>query len=427
MKFRELLLMYGCDDDSTFRDGTSGSVAATARRRPIHNGSTWSYLRDMYNAVIRRNLCEDKNDPSRWNGKHVAAALSEDPNCYVEGIDAEPMNWTAAGGSGFFAPIVVTYSPGKGRGVFATAPIRKGQTVWVAWNEGWMRSGLLYRQLLESLPTNALRCDVMAFTYFTETDGGIGIGDKSSSEGVSDAENGDNEEYEWIYEEGGDEGGEEKEEEGVDEEEEGEEEEEEEEGWEDEGVDEEEDWEDEEDDWEDEGDGDDEDDDEDEEPGFRSEDVTDNDVGLPGDAPEALDEEEMVSEFVRGGDEVCLVVSEERHTVSSPSNGLGQGDTTSNSTDTADASRSGTKARAIIVALDDAAVMNADWESDDGRMYVNVGPQEEFRDAFDVEVPEGAGGFALYVAFRDIQAGEELICDYHNFALDDEGWARFGL
>jgi SET domain len=409
MKFRELLFMYGCDDDSTFRNGTSGTVAATARRRPIHNTSTWSYLRGVYNAVIKRNLCEDKNDPTRWNGTHVTSANSEDPNCFVEGIDAEPMNWTAAGGSGFFVPIVVQYSPGKGRGVFATAPIRKGQTVWVAWNEGWMRSGLLYRQLLEALPTNALRCDVMAFTYFTETDGGSGIGDISSSDGASNVENGDNEEYEWIYEEGGDEGDEEQEEEGVDEEEQ------------------DEDWEDEEEeDWEDEGDGDEE---EEEEPGFRREDLTDIDVGPPGDAPdvEALAEDATVSEFVRGGDEVRLVVSEARHKVSSPINASGHGDTTSNSTDTADASRSETRARAIIVALDDAAVMNADWESDDGRKYVNVGPREEFRDAFDVEVPEGAEGFALYVAFRDIQAGEELICDYHNFALDDEGWARFGL
>jgi SET domain len=390
MTFRELSQWYGCDDDATFQHGSTYEGASTAQRRPIHNASTWYYLRGVYNAVIRRSLCKDENDPARWDGNQTTDA----PHCYVNGVDTGPIEWrlpsTPVDGSGFFVPVAVQYSPGKGRGVFATEPIRKGQTVWVSWYEGWMLSGLLYRQLLDALPTNALKCDLMAFTYFTATDGGSSarVGDDvalyyegEGYEGYEDAADGDAE---------------------VDEGE----------------VDEEE------------GDGEGEEEEYDADSsladvsalGFHSSEVPAQD-GDEKDDPSNSSDPSKVTERGRPGGAIYGEAQ-----ISTVMDGSGERKTRNS---LAAASDSETRTRMIIIALDEAAVMNADWDSADGaRSNVNVGPREECcddDDDDDDDVLEGIGGLAHYVAFRDIQAGEEIICDYHNFALDDEGWSRFGL
>jgi hypothetical protein len=393
MTFRQLSQLYGCDDDATFQHGIADEGAANAQRRPIHNASTWYYLRGVYNAVIRRSLCKDENDPARWNGDHTTDA----PHCYVNGVDTGPIEWrlpdTPVDGSGFFVPVAVQYSPGKGRGVFATEPIRKGQSVWVSWYEGWMLSGLLYRQLLDALPTNALKCDLMAFTYFTATGGGSSAsvgddvalyyeGEGEGDEGYEDAADGDAE---------------------VDEGE----------------VDEEE------------GDGEGEEEEYDADTsladvsasGFHSSEVP----ARYGDEEEDSSNSSVPSKVTERGRQGGAIDGEAQI-----STGMDDSDERKTRNPVTAASDSETRTRMIIIALDEAAVMNADWDSaDGGRSNVNVGPSEECcdddADDADADVLEGIGGLAHYAAFRDIQAGEEIICDYHNFALDDEGWSRFGL
>jgi SET domain len=384
MTFRELSQLYGCDDDATFQHGSAYEGAADGQRRPIHNASTWYYLRGVYNAVIRRNLCKDENDPARWDGNHTTDA----PHCYVNGVDTGAIEWrlpaTVFDGSGFFVPVAVQYSPGKGRGVFATEPIRKGRTVWVSWYEGWMLSGLLYRQLLDALPTNALKCDLMAFSYFTETGGWSSAGggddfelnfEAEEDDGYEDAADGTYEVEEGEVEEAGH------------------------------------------------VEGDKEEYDantslaEKRAPVFPSVEVPaqDGDEEHPSDSSDP-------SDFTERGHEGSTAYSE------APERSAGISDELETRNYVTAASDSDTRTRMIIIALDEAAVMNADWDSADGpRRHVNVGPSDECDDPSVVDVLEGLGGLAHYVAFRDIEAGEELICDYHNFALDDEGWARFGL
>jgi hypothetical protein len=97
----------------------------------------------------------------------------------------------------------------------------------------------------------------------------------------------------------------------------------------------------------------------------------------------------------------------------------------------------------ILMALNDEALLNADW-TDDGSEANLIGVEyygderdddenvdEEAAAARRRRTGDGAassneGRRIEYVARRDIAAGEELLLKYHNFLYDD-GWVVFGL
>jgi hypothetical protein len=101
--------------------------------RPIHTDDTWKLLREKYLEVMG-----DKAS-----------------------IKPEQLQ-----GNGFLVPVKVDYSAGKGRGVFAAAPIKEGTPVHVHNYQytAIFRDGAKYREYLEQLPEE-LACDVIMWSY----------------------------------------------------------------------------------------------------------------------------------------------------------------------------------------------------------------------------------------------------------------------
>jgi SET domain len=422
--YRQLWDRYGCDSDATYLGDYYGTRnnrtdSKQQHQRPIPTASTWLYLRKVYNRVVQQHLCRNDDD----NVKSDYMFDSSERLCFVEDVDVNtvddggddrapttttsmngsvteragyaPAGYSPSYASGFQVPVEIRYSPGKGRGLFALEDVPKDTLVWVSQYEGWMRSGRLYRLLLEALPTDAWRCDVMTFSYYSVSDEDEDPNESDESENWEDQG--------W-----------------------------EEEGWEEEG-------------WEEE-DGDE----------LRGQDGS----GKAHDRQ--MIARELENLIAKGNSIGELERSTERQTAHSSVAGR---DETSDASaaeegsvdegadeewdewddddeyyeydkDDYDYQDPSDRPRPhILVDLDEAALMNADWESPDGRQNVNVGLHAEEEDddgsddaaARDAELEDNADGWSKYVALRDIRAGEEILCAYSDFVRDDKGWAKVGL
>jgi SET domain len=423
--YRELWDRYGCDSDATYLgdyydDGTRNNrTDSNMHQRPIPTASTWLYLRKVYNRVVRQHLCRNDDD----NVESDYLFDSSERLCFEEDVDVNTVDddgddraatrttltnasaparagYSPRYKSGFQVPVEIRYSPGKGRGLFALEDVPKGTLVWVSQYEGWMRSGRLYRLLLEALPTDAWRCDVMTFSYYSVMD------DEDDPNESDENENWEDEGWE-------------------------------EEGWEEEG-------------WEVEG--------WEEEDGDKLRGQADS--GKAHDRQMIARELESLiakgtsfAEWERSTDtqtaHSSLDGSDETSDVTATEEGsVGEGADEEweewddddeyydyDEDDDAVQDPSDRPRPHILVDLDEAALMNADWDSPDGRQNVNVGLHAEEEDddgsddaaARDAELEDNADGWSKYVALRDIRAGEEILCAYSDFVRDDKGWAKVGL
>jgi SET domain len=418
--YRQLWALYGCDSDATYigdyYDGTRTNQTdfkqqQQQQQRPIPTASTWLYLRQVYNRVVQQHLCRNDDDAVKKNDYLLG---SSERLCFVEDVDVNtvddddcdhasgsPTTTTSTNGSatperedsspryksGFRVPVEIRYSPGKGRGLFALEDVPKGTLVWVSQYEGWMRSGRLYRLLLEALPTNAWRCDVMTFSYYSVSDDE----DPNESDETED--------------------------------------------WEDEGWEEVEGWEEE---------------DGDESRGQAGSGKAHDRQMIARELESLIAKGNSIAEWERstdtqtahssldGSDETSDVTATEEGSVGEGADEewdeWDDGDDYDEDGDVQDPSDR--KRPHILVDLDEAALMNADWESSDGRQNINVGLHAEEEDdddgsddgaARDEELEENMDGWSQYVALRDIRAGEEILCAYSDFVRDDKGWATVGL
>jgi SET domain len=410
MSYRQLWDLYGCDSATTNLDDENDGTLRTASKqhRPIPTAGTWRYLRKVYNQVVRQHLCGDDD----------AVRDSSERLCYMEGIDANTVDdgddagsaqsTTAATArddaaqaykSGFQVAVDVRYSPGKGRGLFALEEVPKGQLVWASQYEGWMRSGRLYRLLLEALPTNALRCEVMTFSYYAVTNDDEDDG-LDESGGSSNVPPDDEEDADSLAK--GDNG------------------------------------------WEEEEEKDDDDKEEDSKEEAQS---AESKVAI-----ETTNVEEgrsSKSEWERRTGMLAARANDDRKGKNEKDENADEEGKEDGLTDDeweeddeededyddeSDDAHDTSDLPVILINLDEAALMNADWESPDGRQNVNVGPQvdEEDNDGnegsnLDAALDQDDPGWSRYVALRDIRAGEEILCVYHDFARDNRGWAKVGL
>lgn len=107
--------------------------------RPIHNESVWMMLRGVYQGIVGP------------EGSSIQQPLSTE--------------------HGFSVDVIVDYSPGKGRGVFANQDIRKGQLVYSEWKQkAQFATGKDFRRFLQSIPED-LACDVLEWAYVENING----------------------------------------------------------------------------------------------------------------------------------------------------------------------------------------------------------------------------------------------------------------
>jgi len=110
-----------------------------AEQRPIHNESTWAYLRGSYIASVGYHNSSIGYDQIYGNG---------------------------------FAPdsIIVKHHPVKGRAVYATKPFKKGDMIWNDIYMACFEEGHHYRHFLASIPAH-LACDVFEWAYSAKGSG----------------------------------------------------------------------------------------------------------------------------------------------------------------------------------------------------------------------------------------------------------------
>jgi SET domain len=137
--------------------------------RPVHNESTWTFLRGVYVGVMM-------TASSATPAQHATQQSPDDPNhgnstvrCRSDQLmcDHGPtINLLAPLGSGFRKAVQARQTDdGKGRGVYAAEAIRKGELVWTATaSTARFPSGALYRQFLAIVPAD-LACDVLQWAY----------------------------------------------------------------------------------------------------------------------------------------------------------------------------------------------------------------------------------------------------------------------
>jgi hypothetical protein len=136
--------------------------------RPVHNDSTWTFLRGVYVGVMM-------TASSATPPQHVTQPSPDDPHhgnsniCRSDQLlcDHGPtINLLAPLGSGFRKAVQARQTDdGKGRGVYAAEAIRKGELVWTATaSTARFPSGALYRQFLAIIPAD-LACDVLQWAY----------------------------------------------------------------------------------------------------------------------------------------------------------------------------------------------------------------------------------------------------------------------
>jgi hypothetical protein len=67
-------------------------------------------------------------------------------------------------GDGFQVPVEIKFTPGAGRGIFATTPLEKGTLVWKPLNTAQFSTGMEFRLFLKYLPKK-FACDVLIWSY----------------------------------------------------------------------------------------------------------------------------------------------------------------------------------------------------------------------------------------------------------------------
>mmetsp|Transcript_20072 Transcript_20072/g.28432 ORF Transcript_20072/g.28432 Transcript_20072/m.28432 type:complete len:859 (+) Transcript_20072:163-2739(+) len=116
-------------DSKEAKPSISGCHRLMNRPQGIHNESVWEFLQDTYRSVV--------GDEST--------------------IVMFPK-------SGIVTPYEVRHSPGKGRGLFSTAPVKKGTLFWSHIHHAVFPDEDSFRRFLESIPWE-LACDVLQWAY----------------------------------------------------------------------------------------------------------------------------------------------------------------------------------------------------------------------------------------------------------------------
>jgi hypothetical protein len=65
---------------------------------------------------------------------------------------------------GFQVPVEIRFTPGVGRGVFATTPIKEGTVVWKPFNTAQFDTAVEFRRFLHHLPKK-FACDILIWSY----------------------------------------------------------------------------------------------------------------------------------------------------------------------------------------------------------------------------------------------------------------------
>jgi len=103
-----------------------------SKPRPVHSDATWLQLRNAYKKVVGSS------------------------NSTVDLHSSK---------SGFNVKIKAEQAEGKGRGVYITEPVKKGQLVWTATKQSArFKDGSSYKEFLFTIPVD-LACDVMQWAY----------------------------------------------------------------------------------------------------------------------------------------------------------------------------------------------------------------------------------------------------------------------
>jgi len=105
---------------------------------PIHNQSTWMLLRGVYHGIV-------------GNSHSSIYPLSHE--------------------SGLRIPFNVSHASGKGRGVFATSFVKKGDLVWNSRQTAQFSAAAGYREFLVSI-SRGLACDVSQWAYVKDLNTG---------------------------------------------------------------------------------------------------------------------------------------------------------------------------------------------------------------------------------------------------------------
>ena len=152
-------------DDMWYRAFDCERIFRTVR--PIHNESTWTFLRGVYVGVMMtasgaEQVPQQEQYPDSPSHGNRTRCRSDQLLCN----HGPTISLLAPLGSGFRKAVQAKQTDdGKGRGVYAAEPIRKGELVWTATaSTARFPSGALYRQFLAIIPAD-LACDVLQWAY----------------------------------------------------------------------------------------------------------------------------------------------------------------------------------------------------------------------------------------------------------------------
>jgi len=95
---------------------------------------------------------------------------------YREALGKESTIDAATEAYGFLIPFEVRDSPEKGRGVYATAPVKEGTKVWKSTKHASFRTEAAFRSFMDKLPYYEWKCEILLWAYAS----GSGKGAKAS-------------------------------------------------------------------------------------------------------------------------------------------------------------------------------------------------------------------------------------------------------
>eukprot|EP00550_Attheya_septentrionalis_P009840 CAMPEP_0198284898 /NCGR_PEP_ID=MMETSP1449-20131203/4274_1 /TAXON_ID=420275 /ORGANISM="Attheya septentrionalis, Strain CCMP2084" /LENGTH=594 /DNA_ID=CAMNT_0043982119 /DNA_START=42 /DNA_END=1826 /DNA_ORIENTATION=- len=107
--------------------------------RPSPNETTWLYLLDLY----------------------------------IEIVGPKGSHYNKSNKSGMQVPYKVVHIPGKGRGLVATAPVERGTLIWDDTRRAHFDDCDAFKRFLFLIPSVALACDMIVWTYAGGSDGKI--------------------------------------------------------------------------------------------------------------------------------------------------------------------------------------------------------------------------------------------------------------
>jgi len=93
-------------------------------------------------------------------------------SAYIGIVGSSQASLNLTYGSGIKVPYKVGHSPGRGRGVFATADIPKGTVVWTSDFTATFTNGVQFRKFLSVLPDDIV-CDLILWCYTCKEEDGI--------------------------------------------------------------------------------------------------------------------------------------------------------------------------------------------------------------------------------------------------------------